>query len=136
MHDPQKGAAPQTTYLADYRPPAYSIEKVDLRFQLGEEVTTVLCHSKMRRRIGVKAAAPLVLSGRDLELISLALDGQEVKQEDYLLEEESLTLHNLPESFTLEIQTRVRPGENTQLEGLYRSQGIFCTQCEAQGFRM
>src|SRR4051812_15027227 len=120
----------------DYRPPDYRIDTVELEFDLDPEVTEVRARLQMRadhdRASGVR---PLVLDGEDLELKSLALDGVPLSKDAYAVDGKSLTIHAPPERFTLEIVNRVRPSANTQLSGLYISSGVFCTQCEAEGFR-
>ena len=78
---------------------------------------------------------PLVLDGQRLKLISIKLDGKTLDPSAYSVEPASLTLHDPPASFTLEIVTEIAPAENTALEGLYMAGGIFCTQCEPEGFR-
>ncbi|MEX2318258.1 MAG: aminopeptidase N, partial [Bauldia sp.] len=124
-------AAPQTTRLADYRPSDYRIETVDLSFDLDPEATRVAALLSVS---GV-GGTPLVLDGDGLELVRLALDGHDLGAGDYTLSETSLTIDNPPATFTLEIETKVRPAANTKLSGLYVSGGVFCTQCEAEGFR-
>jgi len=127
---------PTAILLKDYRPPAWAIESVELRFELGEEATTVHSRLEVRRNPDSSGArAPLVLDGEDLELVSAALDGRPLCEGEYVLGESSLTLPDPPDSFLLEITVRNRPAENTRLMGLYLSSGIFCTQCEAEGFR-
>ncbi len=126
---------PKTTYLKDYAPPAYRIPAIDLRFELGEDSTTV--HSRLRidRADATPAGAPLVLDGQQLELLALALDGTPLPAARYRVDADRLTLFDPPDSFELAVTTRIRPQDNASLEGLYRSSGNFCTQCEAEGFR-
>jgi aminopeptidase N len=119
---------PRTIALKDYQPPAYRIEDVSLTFALDPEATRVRSVMKMTRI----AEAPLVLNGEHLKLVSLALDGKAV---EHRVDAETLTIENTPARFTLEIVTEISPANNTALEGLYVSKGIFCTQCEAEGFR-
>ncbi len=126
---------PETIFLADYQKPAYLTKSVDLRVVLDEEWTTVHSVLHVEGNNGRVKGAPLVLNGRGLELVSLALDGENVPDDNYSLEDEVLTIFNVPDPFTLEIETKIQPQKNTTLEGLYRSSGIFCTQCEAEGFR-
>jgi aminopeptidase N len=77
----------------------------------------------------------LVLVGQQLELLAIAIDGSRLTDNEYVLENDSLTIHNVSNSFELVISTRTEPQNNTELEGLYKSGGMFCTQCEAEGFR-
>ena len=125
----------EPVFLKDYQPPAYLVDTVDLRFELGEEWSEVTATLSCRRRESVPDTTPLVLNGRALELTGVRLDGRPLAGADYCLAAESLTIVAVPPVFVLEIATRLRPQDNTSLEGLYRSSGNFCTQCEAQGFR-
>ena len=122
---------PKTIRLADYRAPDYRIDAVTLDFDLGEEVTRV----KARMEIRGVGGRPLVLDGEDLKLIALALDDRPLSDGDYSLDDTSLTIPSPPAVFTLDIETEIRPAENSKLDGLYVSNGVFCTQCEAEGFR-
>ncbi|MDT8316729.1 MAG: aminopeptidase N [bacterium] len=123
-------------YRSDYLPPPFLINAVELDFDLGEEFTIVRSTLHMKRNSALdKAALPLVLNGRELTLKSVHLDGRPLSKDDYSADDELLTIDGLPSSFKLEIVTEIRPQENSSLEGLYRSSGIFCTQCEAEGFR-
>jgi aminopeptidase N len=129
-------AMPQSIERKDYAPPAYLIDTVALHFWLGEEETTVRTRLEVRRnpRDG-DHKRPLRLHGRNLELVSIALDGAALPSHRYRVDPEHLTLDTPPASFILELETQIRPQDNTSLEGLYRSSGNFCTQCEAEGFR-
>src|SRR5690606_5719800 len=75
------------------------------------------------------------LDGVDLELRRLVIDGRELSADEYELGQDKLILRNLPEAFELSCETWIKPQENFCLEGLYKSSGMFCTQCEAEGFR-
>ncbi len=127
-------AAPTTIYRKDYLPPAYFIETTELDFQLFEEGALVRSALRLRRN-PQRQEHELQLDGVDLELRRLAIDGRELSAEEYELAPGKLTLRNLPETFTLECDTWIKPQENFCLEGLYKSSGMFCTQCEAEGFR-
>ncbi|MBF0284095.1 MAG: aminopeptidase N [Magnetococcales bacterium] len=125
----------QPKRLANYTPPPFLVETVQLAFDLNDEEARVHSRLELRRAPGTPPGTPLILDGRELELVALALDGAPLPPERYHLDPESLTLPDPPESFILEVETRIFPQLNTALEGLYRSGGIFCTQCEAEGFR-
>ncbi len=125
----------ETIYLKDYAPPAYLVDTVELCFELGEENTRVVSRLALRRQPWVSREQPLVLDGVDLQLEQLLLDGRPLQVGDYACNDESLTIHQVPETFILETTVTLRPQDNTALEGLYRSGSIFCTQCEAEGFR-
>lgn len=124
-------------YRKDYRHPAYLVDTIDLFVDLGEEITTVTSIQKIRRNPEDRdlPATPLVLDGADMELLSVMIDEKAVPVSEYELLGESLIIPEVPQRFTLEVTTSLRPQNNTALEGLYKSNGIFCTQCEAEGFR-
>jgi aminopeptidase N len=126
--------SPQTIWLKDYRPPDWRIETVTLAFDLDEDSTRVTARLAVRRNPD-GGTGPLVLDGHDLKLLSVAIDGAPLRDGDYQLTGERLTIANPPESCTLETVVEIRPQDNTALEGLYKSSGTFCTQCEAEGFR-
>ncbi|MDQ6971037.1 MAG: aminopeptidase N [Mariprofundaceae bacterium] len=126
----------QTTYLRNYRAPAYLVDSVHLDFTLQPEATEVVSRVRYRRNPAAEAVdSGLYLDGQDMQLLSLKLDGQALDARAYSLTEAGLHLDDVPPSFELEISTRLNPQANKALEGLYRSGGNYCTQCEAQGFR-
>ncbi|XP_028080202.1 puromycin-sensitive aminopeptidase-like [Camellia sinensis] len=126
---------PKEIFLKDYKLPDYYFDTVDLKFSLGEE-KTIVC-SKITVYPRVKGCtSPLVLDGHDMKLVSVKVNSKELKEEDFHLDSRHLTLSSLPSGkFTLEIISEIHPQKNTSLEGLYKSSGNFCTQCEAEGFR-
>src|SRR5208337_1817468 len=130
-------APPRPVRLADYRPPAFLIDTVDLIFDLGEENTRVKSRLAVRRNPAASVPEDqLHLDGDALELVSLALDGEPLGANRYQLPPEGgLVLTEVPDAFTLDVETRIAPQNNTALSGLYVSGGNFCTQCEPEGFR-
>ncbi|MEM7402045.1 MAG: aminopeptidase N [Pseudomonadota bacterium] len=131
-----KEGQPQAVYLKDYTPPDYLIDEVYLQFVLGEEFTKVISQLQIRRNPKSSSeSSSLELHGEDLKLESIALDDVRLNSDQYILTEENLMIANVPEQFSLSIETNITPQKNTSLEGLYKSSGNFCTQCEAQGFR-
>jgi len=128
---------PRPTLLADYRPPDFLVDTVDLVFELDAADTRVASHITLRRN--PKAAspgAPLRLDGDEVELALLALDGKPLGPADYRREPDgALVVPEVPDAFALDIETRINPLGNTALSGLYISGGNFCTQCEPEGFR-
>jgi len=127
---------PKTIRLADYRPPAFLVETVELDFDLHPNATRVETTLRLRRNPAYgDPSAPLTLDGDDLTLTSLTLDSRTLTERDFAVGAEHLTIPDVPDSFTLEIGTEIKPAENTKLEGLYQSGGSYCTQCEAEGFR-
>ena len=130
----QPSASPQTRYLKDYQPPAYLIDRVELLFDLFEQGSRVLSRLQMRPNPAGQGG-PLVLDGEGLKTLSLTLDGKALSEGDYQLAASSLTLAVPEQPFLLETEVEIAPESNTALEGLYRSSGMFCSQCEAEGFR-
>lgn len=128
---------PKTIYLKDYQQPDYWIDETHLTFELFDD--HALVHSRLSLRLNQSKPQgqrpPLVLDGQQLELISVALDDQTLGEQDYQLDADSLTLYPANDTFDLAITTRIHPRDNTALEGLYQSGSMFCTQCEAEGFR-
>ena len=129
--------SPKAIYLKDYTPPEYLVESIDLLFELEEDDTRVTSRLALRRNPDSPSqAVALELNGEALELESIRLNGCALEASRYRLSPEGLTLPEVPERpFEMEIVTRIHPKANTALEGLYLSDGMFCTQCEAQGFR-
>ena len=135
-----KDAKPQTVYLNDYQAPEYLVDRTELTFDLDPQSTLVKSHLKIRRNpvaadSGGRSLPPLWLDGVDLELLSIAEDGELLPAQRYQEEPGGLSLTVTKPEFELEIQTRIAPESNTSLEGLYLSNGMYCTQCEAEGFR-
>ena len=127
---------PQMIYLKDYQAPEYLIDETHLTFELFDDHSLVHAQLVMRRNPARGAGLPpLVLDGQLLELLSVQLDDTELSAADYQLTPDHLTLHPQAESFTVDTSVRIHPETNTALEGLYKSSGMFCTQCEAEGFR-
>ena len=130
-----KNASPNTIYLKDYRPSAFLIESVDLYFDLRKKETTVRSRLVMRRHPQASRSESLWLDGEELKLLSISIDGKVLTEDQFLLENNGLRIHSLPDRFVLQSEVELAPQDNTALEGLYLSNGLYCTQCEAQGFR-
>ncbi len=132
---------PKTIQLSDYRPSDYLIDTTILEFSLSPSKTTVHCTLTMRPNMDVNAdaKAPLILDGEELALISIHLNDIQLTDKDYQVSDQTLTIFHIPLDdqgrFTLETRVEIVPEVNTALSGLYTSKGMFCTQCEAQGFR-
>jgi aminopeptidase N len=122
--------------LADYRPPEWLVETVELVIALDPTATRVRATFMLRPNGNGGAPAPLMLDGDALTLRSIELDGAALAPEQFVATADRLTIAQPPQQpFRLEIETVVDPSANTQLLGLYRSGPIYCTQCEAEGFR-
>ncbi|MGI2028464.1 aminopeptidase N [Endozoicomonas acroporae] len=139
-----KDSQPKAIYLKDYQAPDYWIDQTNLTFDLFEDHAMVTSVLSIRRNPDSPSAstaenAPrnklpeLVLVGDDLELLFLEIDDQPFT--DFREEDGFLRIASPTEAFTLKTVCRIKPQENTSLEGLYKSNGMFCTQCEAEGFR-
>ena len=126
---------PSAIRLADYTPPPFLIERVHLHFDLGQAHTKVRSRLQVKRNPQAAATPDLVLDGQDLPLLTARIDGNEVPAQRIAIDSEQLVLRAVPDAFVLELETRIKPQQNTALEGLYKSAGSFCTQCEAEGFR-
>src|SRR5215469_15507016 len=129
---PMRTEEPRAIRLADYQAPDFRIETVHLDFLLDPQATRVTARLVIHRQ---RAGAPLVLHGEELNLVSLKLDDRVLTEDAYRLGEKSLTIAQVPDQFVLESVCEIAPAANTALEGLYQSGGIFCTQCEPEGFR-
>jgi aminopeptidase N len=126
---------PRPVRLEDYRPPDWLIETVRLDVTLHPTATTVLSKLAVKPN-GAGAPAPLVLDGDELMLRSIRLDGKPLPAGSYVVTPDRLTIAQAPHRpFELEIETVIDPTNNTKLMGLYRAGPVYCTQCEAEGFR-
>ena len=123
--------AATTVFLKDYTPPAFRVEQIHLTIDLYEEYALVKNNMELTRL----QSGPLCLNGDEVELVSIALEGIPLHPEEYRIHENNLLIDNDFTKFNLSIITRIYPQKNTALSGLFRSNGFFCTQCEAEGFR-
>ncbi len=123
-----------TIYRKDYQEPTHWIRKTDMVFELDEQATRVEATSRIESN-PKNPSDTLRLNGTHQKLISVAINDEVIREDAYILDDTGLTLKNLPENFTLTIVSENNPSANKALEGLYVSNGKFCTQCEAEGFR-
>ncbi|WP_019275529.1 aminopeptidase N [Vibrio coralliilyticus] len=121
---------PQAKYRKDYTSPSHTISDIDLTFDLHDTATIVTAVSQVKQ---LKDDTTLQLEGESLKLVSVSVNGEAWTR--FEEKEGALEISALPEAFELKIVTEINPEENTALEGLYKSGGAFCTQCEAEGFR-
>ena len=132
MRDPN----PKAILLRDYTPPAFLVDSIDLDVDVREKQATIRSRLAVRRNPAAKdPPQALVLDGRHLELVSVAIDGRELAAGDYAVDDDHLKIAETPAAFTLETVVRFDPWANTRLEGFYASKDGLFTQCEAQGFR-
>ena len=130
--DAAEASANQAVYLRDYRPPAYAIDEVDLLVDLHEDHAVITSTLKMRPWSSDSAGESLWLHGQDLELKDIAINGTPVEKGAHTIEEEGMRIEfsdAMSAEFELRTVSRIRPQDNTRLEGLYRSSDMFCTQC-------
>ncbi|MEP9397219.1 aminopeptidase N [Mesorhizobium sp. KR2-14] len=127
----------QVFRLEDYRPSDYLIPSTELTFKLSQEKTVVVAELTIERREGVAGNPPLVLDGDGLTLRRIAIDGNPLDASAYSVTPDELAIAAPPAAgrFQLTVETEIDPSRNQALMGLYRSNGVYCTQCEAEGFR-
>ena len=126
----------KTIYLKNYTPYPFTISSVHLRVELDPQQTRVTSRLAIQRNpLADDSTVPLELNGEHLELAGVSLDGRELSDDGYSYDSRILRIEKVPEKFELEVKTVIAPEANTALEGLYRSSGNYCTQCEAEGFR-
>jgi aminopeptidase N len=125
---------PQTIYRQDYTPPSYLVDTVELGFDL-DPLRTIVASRLTMRRNPASAQREIELYGDKLNLVAIRMNGATLSKRDYRIDDNLLRIPNAPEDVTLEIETLCAPELNTSLSGLYRSNGNFFTQCEAEGFR-
>ncbi|ESZ37658.1 aminopeptidase N [Mesorhizobium sp. L2C066B000] len=125
----------QVFKLEDYRPNDFSIPQTGLTFRLSPDATRVTAVLTIERRDGAAASTSLVLDGDGLVLKRIAIDGRELAPAEYLATPDQLTILRPPARFQLLLETEIAPASNEALMGLYRSSNVYCTQCEAEGFR-
>lgn len=122
---------PRTIYLNEYKAPDYVVDKVDLNFDLDLEKTRVTCEIYLV----AKAGSSVRLDGENIKLVSVAVNGQPLASSGYNVDDDGLTINSVPAQCCLRVISETNPLENSELSGLYVSNGKFFTQCEAEGFR-
>ena len=128
---------PNPVLLENYAPPDFLVDELHLRIEIDESQTHVSSRIQIRRNpyVTTDDVTEIGLHGVELELLAVRINGAPVDSNDYRLNDEFLYLPINGDEAVIEIENLIYPHKNTSLEGLYRSQGAFCTQCEAQGFR-
>ena len=129
-----RDAAPEQSQtvvrLADYAPPPVTVTHVALSVRLDPQATRVRARLSCARR----GPGDMVLDGEGLRTLSVSLDGAALPH-DALIQGDRMVLRDMPDAFVLETEVEIAPAANTALSGLYMSNGMYCTQCEAEGFR-
>jgi aminopeptidase N len=131
-------AAPASVHLSDFLPPAWRVEAVKLTFRLAPNATRVLSEIRFVPNPDRPGFHGLSLDGENLRLIEARIDGKPLGEADHQVTPQGLTVpaeRLSPEGFTWQAEVEIAPEANTALEGLYMSKGMYCTQCEAEGFR-
>ena len=124
------------TKLSEYLPPSYSIEKIDLKFELSETATIVTARLVGHKNAGSEDQNSILkLNGENQRLVSLKLNETFLNNDDFELDGGVLTFKVSANDFQVIVVSEINPSDNKALEGLYLSDGIFCTQCEPEGFR-
>lgn len=126
---------PEIKYLKDYKPSNYLIEETHLTFELNESKTVVTARLHIVANPENRESNRLVLEGVDLKLLSIKIDDQYLSESGFSVDKNQLIIYEAPEKFVLQTVVEINPSANTSLEGLYKSGDVFCTQCEATGFR-
>ena len=123
-----------TVYLKDYKAPAFSLPETSLRFCLHETHTDVYSSLTLQRQTA-GAEEPLLLHAEKMEIVALTLDGADLPQEAWTYDGSLLRIESVPDQFVLGCHNRIKPQDNTSLNGLYKSRTMYCSQCEPHGFR-
>jgi aminopeptidase N len=129
---PETSVTPKTIYLKDYTPAPYKVAHVNLSFELLEDKTIVQSEVQYIKNPDSDSTV-LVLNGQDQTILSVDVDN--IPFHSYKVADNKMTIADAGDKFTLRIRSEIDPASNTALEGLYKSQGTYCTQCEAEGFR-
>ena len=132
-----KDGQPKSIELKDYEVPGFLIETTHLHVDIDDEATIVTARLKMMKNpASMSTSSDLLLNGGPgLDTQSISIDGRELLSNEYAITSDDLTLFSLPDAFELKTEVKIKPQDNTALEGLYQSGDMFCTQCEAEGFR-
>jgi len=131
----KKASASNIVFRENYRPFAWILDQVKLRFEIGDESTRVMSELQVSRNPSASPRDDIELDGQQMSLVSVLMDGKVLVPGDYSLTADKLVIHNAPDSCALAIEVLINPQENTALDGLYPSGEFLLTQCEAEGFR-
>ena len=123
----KEGIAGEAIYRKDYEAYAWNVAKLDLHFDIGTETTVVSASMNFQLKNDEDGPQDIVLNGSDLELISISLNGRDLKDDDYMIEGETLTIPNAPQSSKLETEVRIHPATNFAFEGSM-FQETFCSR--------
>lgn len=133
-----KDDLPKTIFLNEYKPSAFLIDRTELRIELYEDHAKVTGGLELRRNSDSNAPRDknLQLNAEQMKVLSIGMDGKTLKEgKHYHHEGDNLCIYDVADKFSLETVVEIHPEDNTSLSGLYKSRTMFCTQCEAEGFR-
>jgi aminopeptidase N len=132
-----KDATPQTIYLKDYQVPEYLIEKTELVFELNEDDCKVSSRLHIQRNPNSQSKQTdlFLHGGSELDLQQVSIGGVVLASDRYQRSEEGLVIKQVADTAVVEIDLFIKPHLNTTMMGLYKSRTMYCTQCEAEGFR-
>ena len=128
-------AQPSPIFLEDYLPSPFLVDDIHLEFLLNEDYTQVNSTLSIRKNPVAENSQDIFLNGEELELEDIQINGEVLKEAKYQIQEKGLSIFRVPDEFKLSVSVKIKPQLNTRLEGLYKSKKMFCTQCEAEGFR-
>jgi len=131
----KEGVTRKAVRREDYTPYPWAVDGLSLHFEIGRKITTVRSEMQFRRRENGEDDSQIVLDGQELELVSVSIDGNPLSDDMYSVTAGHLMIHDAPARCTVGTEVRIRPQDNTALEGLYPSGAFLLTQCEAEGFR-
>jgi aminopeptidase N len=131
----KEGTSSAVILRTDYKPYPWSLDSVRLEFDIGEEATIVRSKMAFSRNPEAEPSSQIELNGQAMELLSVSMDEHRLQDHEYRLSSDRLVIFNVPDQAILSVEVRIKPHENTALEGLYPSGGFLLTQCEAEGFR-
>ncbi len=131
----KKGVSAKAIYRKDYTAFPWKIERVELRFSIGDSFTRVCTSMQLKSKTRGSGNQHLELDGKDLDLRSISIDGTKLGESSYEISGERMRISDLPERCVLDTEVHIKPAENTALEGLYKAGDFLLTQCEAEGFR-
>lgn len=131
-----KEGSPRKIFRRDeYTPFPWQIDEFRLNFEIGRKVTTVKAEISVRNAVDAGSSGEIVLHGKGLELVRVALDGRQLSAGEYSIDADQMVIFSCPNECLISTEVRIRPRENTSLDGLYVSGDFLLTQCEAEGFR-
>ena len=125
----------KTVRLEDYEPYPWKMGETRLSISLHDDHALVESELAFNRKDTNGDGGNIRLEGQELELLKVSVDGRDLNNNEYAVDDDSLTIFDAPDNCVVSVQNRIHPESNTKLLGLYRTGGLYCTQCEAESFR-